>query len=65
MSRLLEGRLDIIEFQHEKVIYECFFDFEEVGSHFLPFSTGVQLHEFTSLLAVGFPFPMQQIVDGS
>ena len=31
MSRLLERRLDIMEFQPEKVIYEGFFDFEEIG----------------------------------
>ena len=31
MSRLLERRLDVMEFQPEKVLYECFFDFAEVG----------------------------------
>ena len=24
MSRLLESRLDVMEFQHEKVLYKCF-----------------------------------------
>ena len=42
MSRLLERRLDEMEFQPEKVLYECFFDFAEVGRvHFRHF----RLHE--------------------
>ena len=44
MSRVLGRRLDIMEFQPEKVLYECFFDFGEVGRVlFSTFSTRVQL----------------------